>query len=81
MNIDDLVAGAKYTLTGMGSKYKENYQLYLISFVKTADPTGISAVKAAAAVQNGTIYNLAGQVVNRGYKGLVIINGKKVVMK
>jgi hypothetical protein len=81
MKIDDLVAGAKYTLTGMGSKYKENYQLYLISFVKTSDPTGISAVKAAAAHQNGTIYNLAGQVVNRGYKGLVIINGKKVVMK
>ena len=81
MNIDDLVAGAKYTLTGMGSKYKENYQLYLISFVKTADPTGISAVKAAAAHQNGTIYNLAGQVVNRGYKGLVIMNGRKYVQK
>lgn len=80
MNIDDLVAGAKYTLTGMGSKYKENYQLYLISFNKTSDATAISAVKAAA-WRNGTIYNLAGQVVNRGYKGLVIINGKKVVMK
>lgn len=80
MNIDDLVAGAKYTLTGMGSKYKENYQLYLISFNKTSDATAISAVKAAA-WRNGTIYNMAGQVVNRGYKGLVIINGKKVVMK
>ena len=80
MNIDDLVAGAKYTLTGMGSKYKENYQLYLISFNKTSDATAISAVKAAT-WRNGTIYNMAGQVVNRGYKGLVIINGKKVVMK
>jgi len=44
------------------------------------DPTGISDVKAAAA-QNGAVYNLAGQKVNAAFKGLVIKNGKKVVMK
>ena len=41
--------------------------------------SGITAVKAAQ--QNGTIYNLAGQKVDAGYKGLVIMNGKKVIQK
>ena len=42
--------------------------------------TAISSVKAAAQ-QNGVRYNLAGQKVNGAYKGVVIENGKKVVMK
>ena len=41
--------------------------------------SGITAVKAAQ--QNGAIYNLAGQKVDAGYKGLVIMNGKKVIQK
>ena len=41
--------------------------------------SGITAVKAAQ--QNGAIYNLAGQKVGAGYKGLVIMNGKKVIQK
>ena len=41
--------------------------------------SGITAVKAAQ--QNGAIYNVAGQKVNAGYKGLVIKNGKKYVNK
>jgi len=39
--------------------------------------TAVSAVKAAA--ENGVIYNLAGQRVNRAQKGIFIVNGKKVV--
>ena len=41
--------------------------------------SGITAVMAAQ--QNGAIYNLAGQKVGAGYKGLVIMNGKKVIQK
>ena len=41
--------------------------------------SGITAVMAAQ--QNGAIYNLAGQKVDAGYKGLVIMNGKKVIQK
>ena len=41
--------------------------------------SGITAVKATQ--QNGAIYNLAGQKVGAGYKGLVIMNGKKVIQK
>jgi hypothetical protein len=32
-------------------------------------------------VNNGVMYNLSGQKVNKSYKGIVIINGKKVVIK
>jgi hypothetical protein len=41
---------------------------------------GVTELKANT-LQNGVMYNLAGQVVNKGYKGLVIMNGRKVVMK
>ena len=44
------------------------------------DETGINDVKAAAS-NNGAIYNIAGQKVANGYKGLVIKNGKKFVVK
>lgn len=42
--------------------------------------TGISTVSAAQA-ENAIRYNMAGQVVDKGYKGLVIVNGKKYVNK
>ncbi len=71
-----LEAGATYTLTGMGSIYKTNYQLYLVGFTKTAEPSGIDAVKADANA-DAPAYNLAGQKVADGFKGLVIKNGKK----
>lgn len=41
--------------------------------------SGIAAVKAAA--QNNVIYNAAGQKVSKNYKGLVIVNGKKMIQK
>ncbi len=49
--------------------------------LETVTPTaGINTINAAK-VQNGAIYNIAGQKVNAGYKGLVIKNGKKFVNK
>jgi len=42
--------------------------------------SGIANITAAKA-ENGVRYNLAGQKVNAGYKGVVIMNGKKVVVK
>ena len=43
--------------------------------------TGIDAVKTVDAQFDGKIYNLAGQEVTKSYKGIVIKNGKKVVIK
>ena len=48
--------------------------------VSVTPATGINAINAAKA-KNGAIYNVAGQKVNAGYKGLVIMNGKKFVNK
>lgn len=45
----------------------------------TTIPTAISEVKSAAT--NATVYNLAGQKVNAAFKGLVVKNGKKVIVK
>jgi hypothetical protein len=42
--------------------------------------TGISNVTTAKMV-NGARYNLAGQRVNAGYKGVVIMNGQKMLVK
>jgi hypothetical protein len=43
--------------------------------------TGIVVVKAAEQNANAPIYNLAGQQVDKSYKGVVIQNGKKMVQK
>lgn len=40
---------------------------------------GIQTVKAATTTTAGAMYNLAGQKVAEGYKGVVIQNGKKIV--
>lgn len=43
--------------------------------------TGITSVKNEAAGNNAPMYNLAGQLVDKGFKGIVIKNGKKIVLK
>lgn len=48
--------------------------------LKVPDPSGVNTINAVK-VDNGAIYNIAGQKVNAGYKGLVIKNGKKFVNK
>ena len=42
--------------------------------------TGIAPVKTVK-VQSNAIYNLAGQRVDANYKGVVIVNGKKMIQK
>lgn len=53
-----------------------------LSFTFGEETTGINGITASGAEQNGTVlYNLAGQRVAKGYKGLVIKNGKKYLVK
>lgn len=47
----------------------------------TTTPTGISKVENLKVAQDGKCFNLAGQQVGKGYKGIVIKNGKKMVIK
>lgn len=48
---------------------------------QSGSTTGITSVKNEAAGNNAPMYNLAGQLVDKGYKGIVIKNGKKIVLK
>jgi len=50
------------------------------AFFFDGDETAVSSVKADE-LQDATIYNLAGQRVNKAQKGVYIINGKKVAVK
>ena len=43
--------------------------------------TGISKVENLKVAKDGKCFNLAGQQVGKGYKGIVIKNGKKMVIK
>ena len=45
------------------------------------DPSGIINVKEDAVKNSGAIYNLAGQRVSKDYKGIVVKNGKKYIVK
>ena len=50
-------------------------------FVLNDNESGINGITNDNTVKNGTRYNLAGQRVNNSYKGIVIENGKKFVVK
>lgn len=50
-------------------------------FVLGEGQTGINNIHTSTAVKNNVMYNLAGQRVNKDYKGLVIMNGKKMMIK
>lgn len=80
---DDIKAMNPYELTLriVLIKVANNKQLGLSNVTfNFGGESGINSVKAAAE-NDGAIYNIAGQKVANGYKGLVIKNGKKVVIK
>ena len=56
-------------------------QLGLYGFAFYFDSAGIENVKSLSKKSNAPIYNLAGQKVAKGFKGIVIQNGKKMVIK
>ena len=70
-----------FELGGVNSFTFKNagYQPCIVIRVALDDPANISTVKTA--VIDGTRYNLAGQKVDKSYKGVVIMNGKKMVQK
>ena len=43
--------------------------------------TGINSANVQTVNDNAPIYNLAGQKVSKGYKGIVIVNGRKMLNK
>lgn len=47
----------------------------------TKPTAGIKSPFVHAAANNGLAYNLAGQRVSDSYKGIVIVNGRKMIRK
>lgn len=72
----NVTAGQKYAVGIAGSKM--GYYGFKFELGGTA---GLNAIKTTENTNDAVIYNLAGQKVANNYKGLVIKNGKKVVMK
>ena len=56
------------------------YNLVKVTLTK-ATSTAIKGLKATEKVANGVVYNLAGQQVAKGYKGVVIQDGRKYFQK
>jgi hypothetical protein len=66
--------GGAFLLNGDG-----NMTVTKVTLVK-GGTTGIAPVKTVK-VQSNAIYNLAGQRVDANYKGVVIVNGQKMIQK
>ena len=62
----------------LGFELDKGSSISKICIYSTVD-TGINTLKAE--IENGSVYNLNGQKVEKAQKGLYIINGKKVVIK
>jgi len=67
------ISGIKFAKTGVSVAGNEDFEVA----ITVTEATGINSIEANA--QDAPAYNLAGQKVNKGFKGLVIVNGKKVV--
>ena len=52
-----------------------------LGIIADGEATGIESVNDEAGKANDAIYNMAGQRVGNGYKGIVIKNGKKILVK
>ena len=78
--IIDAKAGKTYWLFQGNSQI--GFQQYTFYPGKSKeDVTSVETIKTVAEKANGARYNLAGQKVDSAYKGVVIQNGKKVVIK
>lgn len=76
---------------GVGSSTMKAYRAYMVlpgnvdpnnaRLVIFDETTGISRVLNDVELENTNIYNLNGQRVNKSAKGILLINGKKVMIK
>ena len=85
LSSSEKLTGKFYDVTAIyGTDIKSNVIINQLNVTKAVeeveDPTGIEEVESLK-IKVESYYNLAGQRVNNGYKGLVIKNGKKHINK
>ena len=81
-NMDSFVSDATYKVEGIVASFKGVYQIYPSKL--TLVTNGIDNVTTQTnSIENANapLYNLAGQRVNKDYKGVIIQNGKKFINK
>ena len=72
----NVAAGGTYYILAAGTK------LGFFGFEYTVgETTGITNAKTVSSAMSSALYNLAGQQVNKDYKGVVVQNGKKFLNK
>lgn len=76
-NLNKIEEGTEIEVVGVVNTNNNAYQVKLIK--NAVDPTGIENVVAVKA--SDVKFNLAGQRVNSAYKGVVIVGGKKMIVK
>lgn len=76
--LEKIDEGTEVTVVGIANTNNNAHQIKL--FKKVEDTTGISNLNVENA-GNGQLFNVAGQRVSGSYKGIVIANGKKFVVK
>ena len=69
----------KYTVKGIMTLHNKAGQVLPTEL--TATTTGIARLQAEEAEENAPLYNMAGQRVDKSYKGIVIKKGKKYVAR
>ena len=85
-NFETFATGNKYDVTGVIVAYKSKsmtepiYEIYPLDIV-LSETTGISEVSMSRIDVNAPMYNLSGQQVSASFKGVVIQNGKKFILK
>lgn len=76
------IGSATFTFGGKQVNFVVDVDYAESAYDTQYDPTVSTGIKAVEAEQNAAaFYNLAGQKVSEGFKGIIVKNGKKVVMK
>ena len=78
VKLDSKIPAKRCYLEVKGTSEKAAFYSLGTNFGET---TGISSIENKAEKADATVYDLAGQAVGKDYKGLVIKNGKKFVIK
>ena len=74
--------GKTYDIVGAIGRYNDNIQFQPINIAESSSATGIDSMDSETeATTDSEAYNLAGQRVDKNFKGIVVMNGKKLLKK
>ena len=74
--------GTLHVLPGCKAAYEvAEYWKDFFTIAEDAKETAIESLKAEPSVRSSEIFDLSGRKVQQGHKGIVIQNGKKILVK